>query len=222
MDIYPSFCLSIVCFASCSPTTVHTQPEPDIVITKIPHPPHGPPPTAPPVELSHIVLDPDVEDPSAEPEPRVAVVFNGQLKNVEPGHVANFTDQVLKPLMEYFNHVDVYLHSFNALTFNNPRNGEDHWPINVTRSVENIVAGLRAVEPAGRVKIKGILVTDPQDADAAFKPLDYYLEHGDPYNNEGLSLFNSLRSYHSLHVGSEFRFGLRWPVGRGTSAFDNV
>lgn len=159
------------------------------------------PPIAPPVDLSHIVLDADVEDPSNEPEPRLALVFTGQLKNVEPVHVANFTEQVLKPLLEYFNHVDVYLHSFNALTFNNPRNGEDHSPINVTRSVETIVAGLRAVEPAGKVKIKGILVTDPQDADASFKPLDYYLERGDPYNNEGLSLFNSLRAYHSLQVG---------------------
>lgn len=169
--------------------------------TDICQPPHGPSPTAPPVDLSHIALDDEIEDPSNEPEPRLALVFNGQLKNVEPVHVTNFTEQVLKPLLEYFDHVDVYLHSFNALTFNNPRNGEDHRPINVTRSVENIVAGLRAVEPAGKVKIKAILVTDPHDADTTFKPLDYYLERGDPYNNEGLSLFNSLRAYHSLQVG---------------------
>lgn len=152
------------------------------------------------MDLSHIVLDADVEEPS-EPQPRVAVCFNGQLKNVAPEHVANFTGQVLQPLLRYFAHVDVYLHSFNALEFNNPRNGEDHWPINVTRSIENIVVGLRAVEPAGRVKIKSIVVTDPQDADATFKPLEYYLERGDPYSNEGLSLFNSLRAYYSLQVG---------------------
>jgi hypothetical protein len=97
--------------------------------------------------------------------------------------------------------VDVYLHSFNALTFNNPRNGEDHCPINVTKSVENMVAGLRAVKPAGKIKIKGISITDPQDADATFKPLEYYMEHGDPWHNGGLSLFNYLRALYNLQVG---------------------
>lgn len=108
---------------------------------------------------------------------------------------------MLGPLLEYYAQVDVYLHSFNAVEFHNPRNMEIHWPINVTGSIENIVEGLRAFGPGkGKVKIKGIVVTDPQDADATFKPLDYYLAHGDPYNNEGLSLFNSLRSYYSLEV----------------------
>ena len=146
------------------------------------------------------MLDPNEEEPG-EPQPRVAVCLNGQLKNVEPTHVQNFTDQVLRPLLEYFPRVDVYLHSFNAVEFNNPRNGEDHWPINVTRSLENMVAGLRAVEaPPGTIKIKGVVVTDPQDADATYKPLDFYLAHGDPYSNEGLSLFNSLRAFTSLEV----------------------
>ena len=64
-----------------------------------------------------------------------------------------------------------------------------------------MVAGLRAVEaPPGTIKIKGVVVTDPQDADATYKPLDFYLAHGDPYSNEGLSLFNSLRAFTSLEV----------------------
>lgn len=44
--------------------------------------------TAPPLDLSHIALD--AEDPTtSELEPRVAVCFIGQLKNVQPVHVAN-------------------------------------------------------------------------------------------------------------------------------------
>ena len=51
------------------------------------------PAAAPPVDLSHLTLDPDVED-DAEPRPRAAICFNGQLKNVHADHVQNFTDQV--------------------------------------------------------------------------------------------------------------------------------
>ena len=45
------------------------------------------------MDLSHLTLDPDVED-DAEPRPRAAICFNGQLKNVHADHVQNFTDQV--------------------------------------------------------------------------------------------------------------------------------
>lgn len=164
--------------------------------------------TVPPVDLSHITLDPDIMDPSSEPEPRIAVAFFSQLKNLQPGHVTNMIDKVLKPLLENFNHVDVYLHSFNALTFNNPRNGEDHCPINVTRSLENLVAGLRAVNPAGKIKIKGISITDAKDADATFKPFEYYLEHGDCFKNGGLSLFNVRRALYNLQASASGDFSV--------------
>jgi hypothetical protein len=124
--------------------------------------------------------------------------FFGQVKNIADDHGRKFMEHVVRPLMTYYPQIDVYLHTYNIERFSNPRNGEHNVTIDVVSSLERLVTMLRQMGPPGRVSLKGLNITEPLDADRHFRPLEFYLSRGDPWDNEGISMFNLLRQLYSL------------------------
>ena len=161
------------------------------------------PSTAPPVRSSTVLVpenDRNAVDPSdaSQGPPRLAMCFFGQVKNIADDHIRRFMEHVVHPLMTYYPQIDVYLHTYNMERFSNPRNGEHNVTIDVVSSLEHLVTTLRQMGPPGRVSLKGLNITEPLDADRHFRPLEFYLSRGDPWDNEGISMFNLLRQLYSL------------------------
>lgn len=154
---------------------------------------------APPVRASTLLLpENDEEDIAEASSPRLAICFFGQVKNIEEDHARAFIQHVVRPLMACYPQIDVYVHTYNMVRFSNPRNEEDDVAIDVVASLERLVTMLRQVEPPGRISLKGLQITEPLDADKSFHPLEFYLSRGDPWDNEGISMFNLLRQLYSL------------------------
>ena len=130
-----------------------------------------------------------------EQRPACALVFFGQIKNVSPQQADAFVEKVLEPLLAAFPRVDVYFHSYKMSTMTNPRNGERNITIDVGGSTNFFLSKLRSVPG---VWLKGIMFSEPEDADDSFWSVDYYLERGDPWDNKGVSMRNLLRQFYSL------------------------
>ena len=81
--------------------------------------------------------------------------------------------------MAYYLYIDVYVH---------PRNGEH---------LERLVTILRQVKPPRRILLQELQITAPLDADESFRQLKFYLSRGDPWHNEGISMFHLLRQFYS-------------------------
>jgi len=156
--------------------------------------------TAPLIDIARIIdthlsreRDTDTEFVS-----RVALCFFGQVKNVNHVQLTSFIDNVMRPLLEYFPSIDVYLHTYNIVSFHNPRNLEKNVTLHVADSLNLIFSELRELPG---VKIRNISITqDAKAADRSFRPLNFYLSHGDPWRNEGLSMFYFLRQLYSLET----------------------
>lgn len=130
--------------------------------------------------------------------PRIALCFFGQVKNINKQQVKNLTDNVISPLLELYSAMDIYIHTYNMRTFNNRRNKEYNVSIDVGASISLMISMLRQHHSPQRIFLKGVEISDPHDADLSFRPLSYYLDHGDPWRNKGVSLFYLLRQYYSL------------------------
>ena len=159
--------------------------------------------TALPLRSSTVLVpenDRDAADPSdaSQSPPRLAMCFFGQVKNIADDHGRKFMEHVVRPLMTYYPQIDVYLHTYNIERFSNPRNWGHNVMIDVVSSLERLVTILRQMGPPGRVSLKGLNITEPLDADRHFRPLEFYLSRGDPWDNEGISMFNLLRQLYSL------------------------
>jgi len=108
-------------------------------------------------------------------------------------------DQLLQNVIVQFLNItpciDVYLHTYDLKTFTNPRNGEFNTTLDVKASITLLKAKLEFVG----IGFRGIEVSDPHDADLSFDPLQHYLLHGDPWENDGVSMFYLLRQLYSLN-----------------------
>jgi len=154
--------------------------------------------------LVNVSLRLDIEEDADHHELACAIAFFGQIKNVGDDQVESFVTMVLEPLLKAFPHVDVYFHSYHMTTMDNPRNLERNVSIDVGGSTTLLLTRLRQVP---RVSLRGLMFSEPEDADNSFWSLDYYLEKGDPWGNKGLSMRNLLRQFYSLDQVSK----LWWP-----------
>lgn len=145
--------------------------------------------------------------PTCKTDQRAAICFFGQVKNINQSHVASFVANVLMPVLELYPQIDIYLHTYDIKRFTNPRNGEDHVPINVQRSMSLLVGGVLSCRTCNRVKLKGVVVSEPAVADRRFRNLQYYLSRGDPWDNQGLSMKYFLRQLYSLDKVTELWHG---------------
>ena len=99
---------------------------------------------------------------------RVALCFFGLVKNYE--HVARSVETfILNPLSKASYDQDVYIHTYNQSTTTNPRNGEE----NSTVTPSSILSYF----PQAVVK------QDSPDKADNLRPLDYYLQNGDPWHD---------------------------------------
>ena len=120
-------------------------------------------------------------------EERVAVCFFGQVKNYK--HVA---DSVQRHVFDVLDKTglayDVFAHTFNQSDFTNPRNREQHLPIDPASLQDNL-----AIPPTA------MLYDNLAAADSAYN-LTALLARGDPWpDNPRLSLRYYARQLHSLH-----------------------
>ena len=145
-----------------------------------------------------VLDDPQDRVDTSERPVRLALCFFGQVKNIEEGHSQKLLTNVIRPLTTFYPQIDLYLHTYNMQSFSNPRNGEHNVTIDVAASLERLITMLREMAPPGRVLLKGLNVTEPIDADRHFRPLEFYLSRGDPWDNEGISMLNLLRQLYSL------------------------
>lgn len=133
-----------------------------------------------------------------------AMVFFGQVKNLEPEHVENFAENILEPLMNRCATVEAYLHTYSLTSFTNPRNSEKDVPLDTVGSLELLLdkmdeTGVYFVDASFSLTEQGLL---------AFRSLDYYLQAKDPWgDNPRISMTNYLLQMYSLDRVSE----LWWP-----------
>jgi hypothetical protein len=131
----------------------------------------------------------------------VAICFFGQVKNISNREVDAFIENILRPLAEVYLEIDVYLHTYNMRKFTNPRNNEDGAFIDVSKSIQLLMSEISSLSSSAAIiciRQEQIEISHLQDADMSFQDLRYYLNRGDPWNNQGVSMLYFLRQLYSL------------------------
>ena len=91
------------------------------------------------------------------------------------------------------------MHTYNVRTFTNPRNGEDNVRLDLRGSSDRLSKKMLENNLSlGRICVKGIQISTVEEADANFRDLRYYLNQGDPRDNQGLTMGYFLRQLYSL------------------------
>lgn len=137
-----------------------------------------------------------------------ALYFFGQIKNAFPG-MASYSTRVIEPVLSdhICTRLDVYFHSYRLESITNDRNHEYNVPINVTTSTQYLLSIIQAIKG---IKVEKVCFSDPEDADKTLRPLDYYLERGDPSpSHPRVSMKNMLRQFHSLDMVTQLWWAKR-------------
>lgn len=133
-----------------------------------------------------------------------AMVFFGQLKNLEPQHMVNLTGGILNSLRARCGRIEAFLHTYAMASTNNPRNNEIAAPLNLVGSFKLLLRTLHAND----VHLAGAAFSTKEQALSAHRNVDYYLQRGDPWpESPKVTLTHFLLQMYSLDRASE----LWWP-----------
>lgn len=136
--------------------------------------------------------------PNSTKQEAVAICFFGQVKNITPKQASNFVHQILEPLAKVYGQIDIYLHTYNMKEFTNPRNGEFDVPIDVGGAIYTLMTTAINTGVGAKVCVRRLKVSHPGKADRSFRDVRHYLQNGDPWQNQGVSMLYFLRQLYSL------------------------